>query len=71
MADAPQKSPWSLIAMVGISDMVLGVALAVSSLTGFLDVDRTIVPIVGGVMAVSGGAVFVWARERAGREAGQ
>lgn len=71
MADAPQKSPWNLIAMIGLSDMVLGVALAVASLTGTLDVDRTIMPIVGGVMALVGGGVFVWARDKAAREAGR
>lgn len=71
MANAPQKTPWNLIAMIGISDMVLGVALAVASLTGTLEVDRTIMPIVGGVMALIGGGIFVWARDKASRETGQ
>ncbi len=69
MADAPQKSPWNLIAMVGISDMVLGVALAVASLTGTLDLGTT-GAVVGGLMALAGAVVFVWARERGSREAG-
>lgn len=69
MADAPQKSPWKLIAMVGISDMVLGVALAVAGLTGTLDLGTT-GAVVGGLMALAGAIVFVWARERGSREAG-
>lgn len=69
MADAPQKSPWKLIAMVGISDMVLGVALAVATLTGTLDLG-TAGAVVGGLLALAGAVVFVWARERGSREAG-
>lgn len=69
MADTPQKSPWKLIAMVGISDMVLGVALAVATLTGTLDLGTT-GAVVGGLMALAGAVVFVWARERGSREAG-
>lgn len=69
MVDTPQKSPWKLIAMVGISDMVLGVALAVASLTGTLDLGTT-GAVVGGLMALAGAVVFVWARERGSREAG-
>ena len=71
MAKEPQKRPWNLIAMIGLSDMVLGVCLAVAALTGMLDVDRTIVPIVGGVIALAGAVIFVWAREKASQEAGQ
>lgn len=71
MANEPSKSPWNLIAIVGLSDMVLSVGLAVAALTGTLDVDRTIMPIVGGVMALAGAVVFVWAHERASREAGR
>ncbi|HEY1224844.1 MAG TPA: hypothetical protein VGE54_06435 [Brevundimonas sp.] len=69
MADTPQKSPWKLIAMVGISDMVLGVALAVATLTGTLDLGTT-GAVVGGLLALAGAVVFVWARERGSREAG-
>lgn len=69
MADTPQKSPWKLIAMVGISDMVLGVALAVATLTGTLDLG-TAGAVVGGLLALAGAVVFVWARERGSREAG-
>jgi hypothetical protein len=71
MATEPGKQPWNLIAIVGLSDMVLGVGLAVASLTGTLDVDRTIMPIVGGLMALVGAGIFVWAREKASKEAGQ
>jgi len=74
MADAPQKSPqkspWNLIAMVGISDMVLGVALAVATMTGTLDFGTAGIG-VGGVMALAGAGVFVWAREKASRETGR
>lgn len=67
MADAPQKSPWNLIALVGLSDMVLGVALAVASMTRTLDFG-TAGAVVGGLLALAGGGVFVWARDRASRE---
>lgn len=70
MADAPQKGPWNLIAMVGISDMVLGVALAVATMTGTLNLGTVGIG-VGGLMALAGAGVFVWARERGSREAGQ
>ncbi|MFN4092633.1 MAG: hypothetical protein ACK4FG_07035 [Brevundimonas sp.] len=70
MSDTPRNGPWNLIAIVGISDMVLGVALAVASLTRTLDFGTT-GAVVGGLLALAGGGVFVWARERASREAGQ
>lgn len=70
MAETPQKGPWNLIAMVGISDMVLGVALAVATLTGTLDFGTVGIG-VGGVLALAGAVVFVWAREHGSREAGQ
>ena len=65
MAAAPKTNPYRLIALIGLSDMILGVALAVMTLTGTLDLDRTITPVIGGVLALAGGVVFVWAREKA------
>lgn len=70
MSDTPKNGPWNLTALVGISDMVLGVALAVASMTRTLDFG-TAGAVVGGLLALAGGGVFVWARDRASREAGQ
>ncbi len=70
MADQKGKSPWNLIAVIGISDMVLGVGLAVGSMTRMLDFG-TVGTGVGGLLALAGAVVFVWARERASREPGQ
>ena len=70
MADQQGPGPWNLIAIVGISDMVLGVGLAVASMTRTLDFG-TAGTVIGGLLALAGAMVFVWARERGSRETGQ
>ena len=70
MADQQGPGPWNLIAIVGISDMVLGVGLAVASMTRTLDFG-TAGTVIGGLLALAGAVVFVWARERGSRETGQ
>lgn len=70
MAEPQGKGPWKLIAMVGISDMVLGVALAVASMTRMVDFGAVGTG-VGGLLALAGAVAFVWARERGSRETGQ
>lgn len=64
MTEAPKTNPYNLIAIVGISDMVLGVALAVASMIRLLGLGTVGVGI-GGVMALAGAGIFVWAREKA------
>lgn len=70
MADQQGPGPWNLIAIVGISDMVLGVGLAVASMTRMLDFG-TVGTVIGGLLALAGAVVFVWARERGSREVGR
>ncbi|WP_029416243.1 hypothetical protein [Brevundimonas bacteroides] len=60
----PTMDP-KLFVQLGIGDIVLGLGLAAAALLGLLgDVDRTLVAGIGGVIAVIGVGIVIWARSR-------
>ncbi|NJC42231.1 hypothetical protein GGQ87_002526 [Brevundimonas alba] len=62
MADAPTPAAWRIIMFAGLGDIVFGVGIAAAGLMGFLGEEGEIYAIVGGVMAVFGAGIIVWAR---------
>lgn len=55
---------------VGISDVAVGVGLAVAGLAGLLGENGSVIALVGGVIAVFGVAMVVWARNKLSQASG-
>ena len=54
---------WVVMVWAGLGDMVVGVALAAAALSGLLgDSDQTVLAAVGGLLALIGLGLFLWAR---------
>jgi hypothetical protein len=61
----PPKADPKLFVQLGIGDIVLGLGLATAALLGLLgDVDRTLMAGIGGVIAVIGAGIVIWARSK-------
>lgn len=61
----PRQKPinWQVMVWAGLADMIIGVALAAAALSGVLgDGDQTVLAAVGGLLALTGLGLFLWAR---------
>ncbi len=63
MDTRPKPVNWKVMVWAGVADMVIGLALAATALTGVLgDGDYTVLAAVGGILVVVGLGLFLWAR---------
>ncbi len=64
MADELKPEVLRIIVWVGVGDIILGVGLALAFLGGLFGPDLELASLIGGFVAVWGGAVVVWARNK-------
>lgn len=61
----PQKTDgWRVIMLVGIGDVVLGAGLALGGHMGWLGPDLGILVPVGGLVALAGAGMALWAKNK-------
>jgi len=70
MSDTPTPDTWRFVMFAGLGDIVFGVGMAVAGLMGFLGEEREIFAIVGGVMALFGAGIVIWARNKMSQGSG-
>jgi hypothetical protein len=68
MSRRDQKMPpegYKVLALFGVGDIVMGLALLAAGLAGVLGDDLTMpLSVVGGVMAATGAGIAIWARSK-------
>jgi hypothetical protein len=70
-AGAGKPDGYRVLALAGVADLVLGVALAVAGATGVVpDVDGTVLMIVGLAFAAMGTGLVIWARNKMSQTSG-
>lgn len=67
MADELKPEVLRIIVWVGVGDIILGIGLAFAFLGGLFGPGLELAALIGGFVAVWGGAVVVWARHKLSR----
>jgi hypothetical protein len=70
MVGGSARPDYRLFLGIGLSDVAVGIGLAVAGLTGLLGENGSVIALAGGGFAVVGVAVVIWARNKLSQDSG-